>query len=295
MIRITAAPRRRTGRRWSVLTPLPIPTLPDPAPVLPANGPGPGPEAGEGLRAMGVTVRFGGTTAVDGAALTAPPGTVTGLVGPAGSGKTTLCDVLTGLCRPARGTVRLDGAELTGRPPHERARCGLARTFQRPTAFWSLTVRENVRLAAEIHAVTRRPPGRSARDRWRRRRAARHAAGEVADELLERVGIAAYAQRPAGSVPPEVARLLELARALAARPRALVLDEPWADLSEPRGRALEVLVRDLAAEGPAVLLTGSDLEALIGVCDVLYVLDAGRVVASGPPVEVRADPRVRSL
>ncbi|MGI5162846.1 ABC transporter ATP-binding protein [Spirillospora sp. CA-253888] len=248
----------------------------------------------EGLRASGVTVRFGGVTAVDGAALAAPPATVTGLVGPTGAGKTTLCDVICGLRRPAGGVVRLDGADLTGVPARRRARDGMARTFHEPSLHRALTVRDNVRAAALLHAMAGPVAGRTARDRWARRRAAGRRAGEVADRLLARVGIAGYAADRAGTVPPGVARLAELARALASGPRLLLLDGPWEELPEPAARSLEVLLRDLAAEGLAVLLAEDDLEAVVGVCDVLYALDAGRVIASGPPAEVRADPRVRA-
>ncbi|WP_241684210.1 ATP-binding cassette domain-containing protein [Actinomadura sp. J1-007] len=251
------------------------------------------PSGGEGLVAAGVTVRFGGVAAVDGAGLVAHPATVTGLVGASGAGKTTFLDALSGPRRPAGGSVRLGGADLSGRAPHERARHGMARTFQRTEAFGSLTVRENVQVAAEIHAMTREAAGRSARDRRRRRRAARGAAGAAADALLARVGIAEYAARPARTVPAGAARLLDLARALATEPRALLLDEPSAGLSAPESRSLECLLRDLASEGVAVLLAEPDLDAVLGVCDVLYVLDAGRVVASGPPAQVRADLRAR--
>ncbi|MBO2447515.1 ABC transporter ATP-binding protein [Actinomadura barringtoniae] len=246
-----------------------------------------------GLEASGITVRFGGVTAVDGAGLEAPPGTVTALIGPNGAGKTTFFDVVTGLRRPAGGTVHFEGADLTGRAPHERARRGIARTFQRPEVFGALTVRENVQVAAEIHAATRDVPGRTRADRWRRRRAARRQTGEAADALLERLGIAQYAQCRAGTVPAGVARLVELARALATGPRLLLLDEPSAGLPVPASRSLECLLRDLAADGLAVLLVEHDMDQVMGVCDVLYVLDSGRVIASGPPVEVRSNPRVR--
>jgi len=246
-----------------------------------------------GLEASAITVRFGGVTAVDGAGLEAPPGAVTGLIGPNGAGKTTLLDVVTALRRPSGGTVRFEGTDLTGRTPHERARRGIARTFQRPEVFGSLTVRENVQVAAEIHAMTRDVPGRTRTDRWRRRRAGRREAGAVADASLERLGITEYANHRAGTVPTGIARLVELARALATAPRLLLLDEPSSGLSVPAWRSLECLLRDLAADGLAVLLVEHDMDVVMGVCDVLYVLDSGRVIASGPPMEVRANRRVR--
>ncbi|MFB4317027.1 ABC transporter ATP-binding protein [Actinomadura sp. 21ATH] len=243
--------------------------------------------AGEGLLASGVTC-----APLDGVTLAAPPGTVTGLIGPAGSGKTALLDVISGLRRSAAGTLLLDGADLAGRPAHARARLGVARTFQRPQAFRTLTVRENVRLAAEAHALTRPVAGRGARDRLRRRREALRACGDTADALLARTGIARHAGDLPAHLPPGAVRLMELARALATRPRLLLLDEPSADLAVRESRALEVLIRDLAAEGLAVVLAARDLEQVMGVCDELYVLRAGRMVASGPPFQVRADTRL---
>ncbi|MEU5882628.1 ATP-binding cassette domain-containing protein [Spirillospora sp. NPDC047279] len=226
------------------------------------------------------------------AGLEAPPGTVTGLIGPAGAGKTMFLDAVTGLRRPPGGPVRLGGADLGSAAPHVRARLGMARTFQRPEPFGSLSVRGNVLVAAEIHAMTRETPGRAGRRGWRRRRQARREAGPVADRLLERVGIAGYAACPAARVPPWAARLLDLARALATEPRLLLLDEPFSGLPVPAARSLECLLRDLAAEGVAVLLVEHDLETVMGVCDVLCVLDRGELVSHGPPVQVRADPRV---
>ncbi|QXJ26221.1 ATP-binding cassette domain-containing protein [Actinomadura graeca] len=246
--------------------------------------------APEGLRVADVTVRFGSVMAVDGAGLTAHPGTVTGLVGRDGAGKTTLCDVIAGLRRPAAGTVHLDGRDLTGSAARVRARHGIVRAFQRPAArpaspFGAPTVRESVQAA-----VRRSDPGPA---RWGRRRGTGRDSARRAEELLARVGIAEYADRCARDAPPAVAVLTQLARALAADPAVLLLDEAWTGLPVRRSRALEVLLRDLAAEGVAVLVACGALEPVMGVCDVLHVLDAGRVIAAGPPAEVRADRRVR--
>ncbi len=248
-----------------------------------------------GLRVRDVTVRFGGLTAVDGAGFTAPSGAVTGLVGPDGAGKTTLCDVIIGARRPAAGTVHLGDADLTGSAARERARRGIVRAPQRPGGHGSPTVREAVRAAAAKHAMTREYPGRTARDRWRLRRDARRDAGRRADEALARVGIEEYAEQCARTAPAGVALLTGLARALTAEPAVLLLDEPWAGLPVRRARALEVLLRDLAADGLAVLVAERELDPVLGVCDVLHVLDGGRVIAAGAPAEVRADPRVREV
>ncbi len=251
----------------------------------------------EGLRVAGVTVRFGGVTAVDGAGLTAPPGTVTGLVGPEGAGKSTLCDVIAGRRRPAEGTVHLDGEDLTGSAARTRARHGIVGAFQRPAArmaapfgtvpvpFGGPTVRDRVQAAARRHDA--------ACGRWPRRRDTD--AGRRAEEILARVGIAEYGDRCTRDLPPAVTALTQLARALAAEPAVLLLDEAWTCLPVRRSRALEVLLRDLAAEGLAVLVVCGTLEPVMGVCDILHVLDAGKVIAAGPPAEVRADRRVRDV
>ncbi|MEJ3747370.1 ATP-binding cassette domain-containing protein [Actinomycetes bacterium KLBMP 9797] len=234
------------------------------------------------LEAVDVTVRFGGVTAVGAARLDAAAGHVTGLIGPNGAGKTTLFNVITGLQRPTRGTVRFAGEDITRRPTHERARRGIARTFQRLEAFGSLSVRENVLVAAEIHR-------RHAVRRSRRQQAPAH----VADRLIARVGLDRYADRPADTVPTGIARLLELARALALDPRLLLLDEPSSGLSTAETEAFGELLRELAGEGRAVLIVEHDMDLIMRVCDRVNVLNFGAVIASGTPAEVRADAAVQ--
>ncbi|GLI00824.1 ABC transporter ATP-binding protein [Phytohabitans aurantiacus] len=235
------------------------------------------------LEAVDVTVRFGGVTAVGAASLAAAAGQVTGLIGPNGAGKTTLFNVITGLQRPTRGTIRLAGEDITGRATHERARRGIARTFQRLEAFGSLTVRENVLVAAEIHR-------RHALRRSRRQQAP----ARVTDRLIERVGLDAYADRPADTVPTGIARLLELARALALDPRLLLLDEPSSGLSVAETESFGDLLRELAGEGRAVLIVEHDMDLIMRVCDRVNVLNFGAVIASGTPAEVRADAGVQA-
>jgi branched-chain amino acid transport system ATP-binding protein len=239
------------------------------------------------LEIQHVTVRFGGVTAVNRATLSAGPGLVTGLIGPNGAGKTTLFNVVSGLQRPTRGRVVLGGEDITGAGPHARARRGLARTFQRLEAFGSLSVRENVLVAAEIRQ------GSGWRSRWGRGRAGR-SPGQVAADLIERVGLTPFADRQADTVPTGTARLLELARALALEPAVLLLDEPSSGLSGEETRAFGTLLGELAAEGRAVLIVEHDMELIMRVCDRIHVLDFGQVIAAGTPAEVRADERVRS-
>ncbi len=230
------------------------------------------------LEVEDVVVQFGGVTAVNEASFAMETGTVTGLIGPNGAGKTTCFNVITGLQKPTRGQVRFRGRDVTSAAVHRRARQGMARTFQRLEAFGSLTVRDNVRAALDIHRGLRGLVSRS---------------GTEVDHLLERVGIAGHADERADSVPTGTARLLELARALACEPRLLLLDEPSSGLDESETDDFGALLRELAAEGRGVLMVEHDMDLVMGVCDEIHVLDFGSIIASGTPVEVRADRRVQ--
>jgi branched-chain amino acid transport system ATP-binding protein len=225
-----------------------------------------------------VSVQFGGLLAVDDASISVPEGCVTGLIGPNGAGKTTLFNVITGLQAPSGGRVRLDGSDITRRRPYRRARLGIARTFQRLEAFGSLTARENVLVALEM------------RRRWAK---SRYDAVQVADELLERVGAAHVAEKRVDSLPTGSARLVELARALATDPKVLLLDEPSSGLDEQETDALGVLLRELTADGLAVLLVEHDMPLVMEACTHISVLDFGRVIAEGNPGEIQADPSVQ--
>ena len=225
-----------------------------------------------------VVVQFGGVTAVNEACFTADAGRVTGLIGPNGAGKTTCFNVISGLQKPTRGTVRYDGRNVSRLPVHRRSKRGVGRTFQRLEAFGSLTVRENVRVAHDIAIGARGLVRRSAAD---------------VDALLERVGIAAYADERADSIPTGTARLLELARCLAGSPRLLLLDEPSSGLDETETDAFGELLRDLAGDGVAILMVEHDMDLVMGVCDEIHVLDFGSVIASGEPAAIRTDPLVQ--
>ena len=235
------------------------------------------------LRVEDVTVRFGGVQALQQMALECPSGRVTGLIGPNGAGKTTLFNVITGLQKPDSGRVLLDDLDVTRMPAQRRAKAGLARTFQRLEVFGSLSVRENVLLAAELQRGLRGGLLRRGDD-----------PGAVADMLLARVGLTALAGSQAGSLPTGSARLLELARALATSPSVLLLDEPGSGLSEQETQALGDLLLSLAQEGMAVLLVEHDVELVMRVCRELTVLDFGRVIARGTPAEVQKDARVQA-
>jgi branched-chain amino acid transport system ATP-binding protein len=232
------------------------------------------------LLVEGAEVRFGGVHALRGVNLSVDSGAVTGLIGPNGAGKTTLFNAICGLQSLNAGRVVLDGRSIGGLRPHKRARLGIARTFQRLEVFGSLSVRENVLAAAEI------------RRRWSHDRSMSPAA--VTDEVLAAVGMAGLADRPADALPTGQARLLELARAMATRPRILLLDEPSSGLSDGESEELGTLLCHLAARGMGVLLVEHDMELVMRICTRIHVLDFGAVLTVGTPAEVRADERVRA-
>ena len=224
------------------------------------------------LEVSDVSVSFGGRLALDSVDFAADAGSVTGLIGPNGAGKTTLFNVICGLQPAVHGRVRIDGVDVTRLPPFKRARRGLGRTFQRLEPFGLLTVRENVRLAA--NAAHRPHPD------------------QVADELLERLGITELSGQRADRLPTGQARVVELARALATAPKVLLLDEPASGQHEHETAAFSAVVREVASEGVAVVLVEHDIQLVMDVCSQVHVLDLGRVLASGTPSEVQRDDTV---
>jgi branched-chain amino acid transport system ATP-binding protein len=236
-----------------------------------------------GLEVQDLSVSFGGLQAVRDVTLQIPSGSVTGLIGPNGAGKTTTIDALCGFV-DARGTIALGGRRLDGLAPHERARAGLARTFQSIELFDDLTVAENLLVAAS--------PGRwwsTALDLVAPRRDARRV--DVGG-ILELVGIAALADARPPSLSHGRRRLVSVARALASDPQLLLLDEPAAGLDPDERIALGGLLRRLPERGIGVLLVDHDMSLVLDVCRDLVVLDVGAVIASGPTAEVSRDPAV---
>jgi branched-chain amino acid transport system ATP-binding protein len=231
------------------------------------------------LEVAGVEVRFGGVVALRGVDLVVDSGRVTGLIGPNGAGKTTLFNVVTGLQKPQAGRVLLDGDEIVAMAPHRRARLGIARTFQRLEIFGSLTVRENILVAAEIRR-------RWARDGSNPRR--------VAESVIDRVGLRPVARERCDTLPTGMARLVEVGRSLATQPQVLLLDEPSSGLDEQETDDLADLLLDLAGDGMGVLLVEHDVEMVMSVCRVIHVLDFGRILAVGSPAEIQSDPEVRA-
>jgi branched-chain amino acid transport system ATP-binding protein len=225
------------------------------------------------------SVQFGGLQALQTVDLTVEPGCITGLIGPNGAGKTTMFNVICGLQVTTTGRVVLDGQDVTKLKAHQRARRGLGRTFQRLEVFGSLTVRENVRTSAEI------------RRRWSRDRS--RSPAEVADELVERVGLGAVADEQVDTLSTGTARLVELARALATQPRVLLLDEPSSGLDEHESEDFAQLLLDLTREGLAILMVEHDVPMVMRVCTNIHVLDFGRLIAVGPPDDIQANQAVQ--
>ncbi|MGH8973495.1 MAG: ATP-binding cassette domain-containing protein [Acidimicrobiia bacterium] len=256
----------------------------------PAAGKTDGGEAG--LVARDIVVRFGGVVALDGFSLAVPPGRITGLIGPNGAGKTTMFNVCSGFQRPDQGDVLLDGVDVTREPPPTRARRGLARTFQQLSLFGSMTVRQNVALAAESREVSANPLSQLGVLSSRRRRAE---VDGVVDELLELTGLSVVADRSAHALSTGQARLVELARALARKPGLLLLDEPASGLDPSESEAFGELLVGLVAEwGLGVLLVEHDMALALSVCEWIYVLEFGRPLVDGPAGFVADSPEVRA-
>ena len=227
---------------------------------------------GESLRASSVSRSFAGVQALGGVSLELRRDEVVGLIGPNGAGKSTLVNVLSGFDRPSEGSVELEGRDVTRWPAHRRGRHGLARTFQHAHAFGALTVRENVEVAAlGVGAGPRRAVRR-------------------ADELLELLGLSARADEPAAALPHGDERWLGVARALATEPRFVLMDEPAAGLPEAEVPAFAAVVRSVRDDhGAGVLLIDHNMALIMAVCDRIQVLDQGRTLAEGTPVEIRAN------
>lgn len=231
------------------------------------------------LRADDVQVRFGGLVALDGAHLDVSEGRVTGLIGPNGAGKTTLFNVICGFQDMVRGRVELDGKDITKIKPHRRARLGIARTFQRLEIFGSLSVRENILMGAE----TKR---RVSKERFDPRKVTR--------SLLETLELERVAEARADAMPTGLARIVELGRALATKPKVLLLDEPSSGLGHAESDAFADLLLRLRGEGLGILLVEHDVDLVMKVCDHIFVLDFGRPIADGTPAEVQAHPAVQA-
>jgi ABC-type branched-subunit amino acid transport system ATPase component len=241
------------------------------------------------LIATGLTVRFGGLTALNDVSLRVRPAEIHALIGPNGAGKSTLVNTVTGFYRPDSGGFELDGADLTGRPPHAIARAGLARTFQNTELFGDLSVIENVMIGYHrrlkytlFDAAVRTPRFRRQEEKCRR----------VAIGLLAFVGLTDFAHERARFLPFGLQRRVEIARALASAPRILLLDEPAAGLTTQEIDDLDGMIRRVASLGVSVILIEHHVELIMAVAHRVTVLDYGVVIASDVPEMVQDDPRV---
>lgn len=239
------------------------------------------PETPEGLRVSGLGISFGGVKAVSGAAFEARPGEVTAIIGPNGAGKTTLLNMISGFYRPGEGRIETGGTDIAGWSMHATAREGIARTYQATRLFGSLSAEENV-LAAF-------PRGRFGGVFTALGTAERRA---MAQGLLRLVGYEGKPETLASDLPHVDRRLIEIARALAMRPRMLLLDEPAAGLMQGDKRAMSLVLRRLADAGIAVVLVEHDMELVMGISDRILAMDAGEPIAFDTPEAVRADARV---
>jgi len=234
------------------------------------------------LEATGISVSFGGVHAVVDVDLEVGDGRLVGLIGPNGAGKTTFIDAISGFVR-CRGRVALDGQELTGLPPHERARRGLARTWQSVELFDDLSVRENLLVASQRLSVARTmkevvsvPDGDPAE----------------LDSALELFGLSAIGDELPSELSQGQRKLVGIARAVVAKPRLVCLDEPAAGLDTRESGELGRRLRSLADDGQAMMLVDHDMGLVLGICDEVVVLEFGRVIARGTPEAVRRDPQV---
>jgi branched-chain amino acid transport system ATP-binding protein len=236
-----------------------------------------------------LAVDFGGVAALSGVSFAVRADTITSLIGPNGAGKTTAFNAITGYLRPTRGRVSYEGATLTGRRPCDIAARGVVRTFQRTSVFPALTVADNVTTGLHLrgHAgLLGILLGRHAVREEERRLAAATA------DVLDFVGLARHADSVAGDLPYGEQRLVELAIALAARPRMLLLDEPAAGMTGAEKTRLVALILRIREQGTTVFIVEHDMRLVMGISDTVIVLSNGRVIAEGDPVAIQADPDV---
>jgi len=228
------------------------------------------------LSAEQVSVSFDGLKALSNVTLSMHRGEVTGLIGPNGAGKTTLVNVLTGFQKPDQGRVLLDGEDVGSFPPHVIRRRGIARTFQSGRLFGELSVLDNLEVTGVGLGLSRRD------------------AAAKAETMLEWIGIAPLAERPAGALPYTDERRVAIGRALMLEPQYILLDEPAAGMSAEEAKDLVALIRRIAAEiGCGVLLIEHNIGLVLSICGHIHVLDSGEIIEGGPPHAIKTSERVR--
>ena len=241
------------------------------------------------LELAGVTMEFGGVTALDGVGLEIRSGEILGLIGPNGAGKTTVFNVVTGVVRPTRGDVRLDGRSIVGMKRYKITRSGIARTFQNIRLFPEMSALENVMVGADARHRTSVPGAVAHTARHTREEREGH---DRAMELLRFVGISSRSFEAAKNLPYGFQRRLEIARALATEPKLLLLDEPAAGFNPAEKADLLELIARIREQGYTVLLIEHDMGLVMNISDRVAVLDFGRKIADGAPADVQRDQRV---
>jgi branched-chain amino acid transport system ATP-binding protein len=241
------------------------------------------------LSVEGLSKKFGGLNAVDDLSFDIQPGMVHSIIGPNGAGKTTLLNLLSGVYRPSAGRIVFGGHDLTGRAPYEYAGHGIARTFQNLQVFFNMSALENVMVGRYLHercglvsALLRAP----------RLKRAEQTCREEAADLMRFVGLHNYLSAPADAMPYGALKRLEIARALATRPKLMLLDEPAAGLNPTEALELDDLIVRLTGRGVTVVLVEHNMRLVMGVSEHILVLDYGRKLAEGPAATVRNDPKV---
>jgi branched-chain amino acid transport system ATP-binding protein len=236
-----------------------------------------------------VVVTFGGVRALSGVSLNVNRGEIFAIIGPNGAGKTTLFNAISGLCRPQRGRVMIDGHDATGLPPHRLARLGLSRTFQNLQIFFRMTAAENVMVGRHLHedrdVLAHMLSLPSVRRQNRQTR-------KAADELLAAVGLADLGDKPAGSLPYGALKRLEIARAMAAEPRLLLLDEPAAGCNPIETEEVNAVLKTISKAGVTIVLVEHDMRLVMKISDRIHVLDHGATLADGDAATIRANPAV---
>ena len=230
------------------------------------------------LQLNGVSIAFGGLRAVQGVSLQVMAGTLTALIGPNGAGKTTLFALMSGFLKPDSGTVHFSGRDITGQPPHLNARAGMTRTFQIVQPFAAQTVLENIAVGAHLHEPRRAT------------------ALALAETVAQRVGLQSQLHKPAGELTVAGRKRLELARALATKPKLLLLDEVLAGLNPQEIAEMIPVVRSIAerghADGVTVLMIEHVMQAVMNLAQHVWVLAQGQLIAAGTPTEVTRNPAV---
>lgn len=242
------------------------------------------------LKCSGIERRFGGLVAITGVDLELAPGVIHGLVGPNGSGKTTLTNVIAGFYRPDSGTVKIDGRDTVGLAPYRIARMGVARTFQNLALFNGMTVLDNILLGRHIHM---RPSVIGTALYWWLARQSEVRNRRIAEETIEFLQLESVRDQLVDGLPIGLKKRVELARALVAEPRLLILDEPMAGMNQEEKEYMSRFILDARDElDVTVLLIEHHMDVIVGICDRVLALNYGRMIACGPPKEIVALPEV---